>query len=102
MAQQISEVTPRGKEFLFFSFFNIVGTTTSFMGPIISSAIIDTSASKNNSLPFYFLTAVTTLSFFLVLFWLDLDKSRIEQADFLEEERLIKDRLARKAKAPRD
>jgi len=29
----ISEVTPRGKEFLFFSLFSIIGKTSSFIGP---------------------------------------------------------------------
>jgi MFS-type transporter involved in bile tolerance (Atg22 family) len=37
----ISEVTPRGKEFLFFSLFSIMGKTSAFVGPIVSSAIID-------------------------------------------------------------
>ena len=46
----ISEVTPRGKEFLFFSLFSIIGKTSSFIGPFISSAIIDDTG--NNSSPF--------------------------------------------------
>ncbi|KAL8934899.1 MAG: hypothetical protein Q9211_004994, partial [Gyalolechia sp. 1 TL-2023] len=51
----ISEVTPRGKEFLFFSLFSIVGKTSSFVGPLVSSAIIDASPRGNTSTPFYFL-----------------------------------------------
>lgn len=51
----ISEVTPRGKEFLFFSLFSIIGKTSSFIGPLVSSAIIDASPTNNNSSPFYFL-----------------------------------------------
>ncbi|KAJ8122241.1 hypothetical protein ONZ43_g1516 [Nemania bipapillata] len=51
----ISEVTPRGHEFLFFSLFSIVGMTSSFIGPLVSSAIIDATPSHNNSTPFYFL-----------------------------------------------
>src|SRR4051812_32833579 len=39
----ISEVTPRGREFLFFSLFSIIGKTSSFIGPLVSSAIIDAS-----------------------------------------------------------
>ncbi|KAK5239154.1 hypothetical protein LTR16_012214, partial [Cryomyces antarcticus] len=54
----ISEVTPRGKEFLFFSLFSIIGKTSSFIGPLVSSAIIDASPSLNNSTPFYFLFAL--------------------------------------------
>ena len=90
----ISEVTPRGKEFLFFALFSIMGKTSAFIGPIVSSAIIDASPSKNNSLPFYFLTAVSFLSFGLLCFFVDLKKSRKEQALFLEQERIIKERRA--------
>ena len=86
----ISEVTPRGKEFLFFSLFSIIGKTSSFIGPLVSSAIIDASPTQNNSTPFYFLFGLSVVSF-LGLFWfVDLKKSRMEQAAFLEEERLLK------------
>lgn len=37
----ISEVTPRGREFLFFSLFSVIGKTSSFIGPLVSSTIID-------------------------------------------------------------
>ncbi|KAL8796753.1 MAG: hypothetical protein Q9182_007296, partial [Xanthomendoza sp. 2 TL-2023] len=43
----ISEVTPRGKEFLFFALFSIVGKTSSFIGPLVSSAMIDASPTGN-------------------------------------------------------
>jgi len=88
----ISEVTPRGKEFLFFSLFSIVGKTSSFIGPLVSSAIIDASPSHNNSTPFYFLFALSIVSFMFLLFFVDLKKSRVEQAEFLERERLAKKR----------
>lgn len=80
----ISEVTPRGREFLFFSLFSIIGKTSSFIGPLVSSAIIDASPSQNNSSPFYFLFALSAVSFLFMLFFVDLDKSRKEQAAFLE------------------
>jgi MFS-type transporter involved in bile tolerance (Atg22 family) len=83
----ISEVTPRGKEFLFFSLFSIIGKTSSFIGPIVSSAIIDASPTHNNSMPFYFLFGLSLLSFMMLLFCVDLKKSREEQALFLEEEK---------------
>ncbi|MCJ1227095.1 hypothetical protein MMC12_003750 [Toensbergia leucococca] len=83
----ISEVTPRGKEFLFFSLFSIIGKTSSFIGPLVSSAIIDDS-NGNNSTPFYFLFALSLASFALLAIGVDLKKSRIEQAIFLEEERV--------------
>jgi MFS-type transporter involved in bile tolerance (Atg22 family) len=90
----ISEVTPRGKEFLFFALFSIMGKTSAFIGPIVSSAIIDASSSGNNSLPFYFLFGLSLLSFCLLAFFVDLKKSRIEQEVFLAEERAIKERRA--------
>jgi MFS family permease len=90
----ISEVTPRGKEFLFFSLFSIMGKTSAFIGPIVSSAIIDHSASKNNSLPFYFLFGLSILSMLLLAVFVDLKKSRKEQEEFLAEERAAKERRA--------
>ena len=91
----ISEVTPRGKEFLFFSLFSIIGKTSSFIGPLVSSAIIDASPDGNNSLPFYFLFGLTLLSGGILVLFLDLGKSRIEQAQFLEREVLAREKLRR-------
>jgi hypothetical protein len=90
----ISEVTPSGKEFLFFSLFSIMGKTSAFIGPIVSSAIIDHSASRNNSLPFYFLFGLSILSMLLLAIFVDLKKSRKEQEEFLAEERAAKERRA--------
>jgi len=80
----ISEVCPRGRDFLFFSLFSIVGKTSSFIGPLVSSAIIDASPSHNNSAPFYFLFALSLVSFLFLVFFVDLKKSRVEQAKFLK------------------
>lgn len=79
----ISEVTPRGHEFLFFSLFSIIGKASSFIGPIVSSAIIDASPTNNVSTPFYFLFALSVVSFAVLLWRLDLKKSREEQEKFL-------------------
>jgi MFS-type transporter involved in bile tolerance (Atg22 family) len=86
----ISEVTPRGKEFLFFSLFNIMGKASAFIGPIVSSAIIDNTG--NNSSPFYFLFALSLASFIMLATLVDLKKSRIEQEEFLAAERKVKER----------
>ncbi|KAH6898061.1 autophagy-related protein 22-like protein [Thelonectria olida] len=84
----ISSVTPRGHEFLFFSLFSIIGKTSSFIGPLVSSAIIDASPNHNNdSAPFYFLFALTIVSAAFIWFFLDLEKSAPEQEAFLEKER---------------
>lgn len=89
----ISEVTPRGREFLFFSLFSIIGKTSSFIGPLVSSAIIDASPTGNSSTPFYFLTGLSVLSFLLLFTCVDLDKSRREQEAFLKEEERAKKEL---------
>ncbi|KAK6001746.1 hypothetical protein QM012_002236 [Aureobasidium pullulans] len=83
----ISEVTPRGKEYLFFSLFSMVGKTSAFIGPLVSSAIIDASPSHNNSSPFYFLLALSLVSFLFIFFFVDLSKSQVEQAEFLRKEK---------------
>ncbi|GBF60149.1 autophagy-related protein [Trichophyton mentagrophytes] len=83
----ISEVTPRGKEFLFFSLFSIIGKTSSFIGPLVSSAIIDASPSGNNSTPFYFLFALSLASFVFLFFFVDVPTSRREQELFLAREK---------------
>ena len=90
----ISEVTPRGKEFLFFSLFSIIGKTSSFIGPIVSSAIIDASPNGNNSTPFYFLFGLSSLSAGLLVLFLDLGRSRVEQEAFLMSEELVREKLA--------
>src|SRR5947209_7641788 len=82
----ISEVTPRGKEFLFFSLFSVMGKTSAFIGPLVSSAIIDDTG--NNSSPFYFLFSLSLLSAAWLYFCVDIDKSRIEQQEFLEREKI--------------
>jgi len=86
----ISEVTPRGHEFLFFSLYSIVGKTSAFIGPLVSSAIIDASPTQNTSTPFYFLFALSLASFLFLLFLVDLKKSRIEQVAFLKREAIAK------------
>ncbi|KAH0491736.1 hypothetical protein TgHK011_003147 [Trichoderma gracile] len=84
----ISSVTPRGHEFLFFSIFNIIGKSSSFIGPLISSAIIDATPNRsNNSAPFYFLFALTIVSAVGIWTFLDLDKSAREQEVFLAQEK---------------
>jgi len=90
----ISEVTPRGKEFLFFSLFSIMGKTSAFIGPIVSSAIIDADPNRNNSLPFYFLFGLSLLSFGILALFVDLKKSRVEQQRFLDKEMAAKARRA--------
>ncbi|XTI95293.1 autophagy-related protein 22-like protein [Cenococcum geophilum] len=88
----LSQPTLRGKEVLFFSFFGIVGTTSSFIGPFVPSAIIGT-PNNNNSAPFYFLFALSIVRYLGILFFVDMEKSQIEQQKFLEDERKVRQHL---------
>lgn len=76
----ISEVTPKGLEFQFFTLFTLLGKTSGFIGPFISSAIAN--ATGNESTPFYFLLACAVVACFLLI-PMDSAKARIEQAEFL-------------------
>lgn len=102
----ISEITPRGREFLFFSLFGVVGKTSSFIGPLVSSAIVDRAAaggwadggggaSKAASAPFLFLFALSLVSCVGLAWGVDLGKSRREQEGFLAKE--SKEREGREA-----
>jgi MFS-type transporter involved in bile tolerance (Atg22 family) len=44
----IGDVVPVGKTFLFFSLFGVVGKTSAFIGPFITSAIIDNMGGNSN------------------------------------------------------
>ncbi|KAE8539378.1 hypothetical protein D1P53_004478 [Cryptococcus gattii VGV] len=79
----ISEVIPRGKEFLFFALFSIIGKTSSFIGPFVSSAIIDDSG--NTNMPFTFLLGLGVISVG-ILSCVDVEKSRKECRKYLEDE----------------
>lgn len=79
----IAEVTPKGYEFLFFSLFSLIGKTSAFIGPFVTQAIANDTG--NASTPFYFLIALALAS--CALLWpLDIAKSKIEQADFVQRE----------------
>jgi MFS-type transporter involved in bile tolerance (Atg22 family) len=81
----VSEVCPRGKEFLFFAFFAIVGNTSSFVGPFVSAASIN--ASGNDYMPFAFLFASAILAF-VIIACVNTQKSRIECSEYLKREQV--------------
>lgn len=77
----ISEVSPLPQMFLFFSLFSVVGKTSAFIGPFVSSAII-TASNDNDNMPFAFLFGLGTLStIFLAL--VNVKKSRKECEEFV-------------------
>ncbi|KAI0091109.1 autophagy-related protein 22-like protein [Irpex rosettiformis] len=80
----ISEVSPLPQMFLFFALFSVVGKTSAFIGPFVTSAII-TASGNNDSMPFAFLFALGTAST-VFLWFVDVDKSRKECDDFIAAE----------------
>ncbi|KDR78969.1 hypothetical protein GALMADRAFT_266386 [Galerina marginata CBS 339.88] len=77
----ISEVSPLPQMFLFFALFSVVGKTSAFIGPLVSSAII-TASGNNDNMPFAFLFGLGVVS--TVFLWMvDVDKSRIECEAFI-------------------
>ncbi|EIW83924.1 MFS general substrate transporter [Coniophora puteana RWD-64-598 SS2] len=80
----ISEVSPLPQMFLFFALFSVVGKTSAFIGPLVSSAII-TASGNNNNMPFAFLFGLGTAST-IFLYMVDVKKSRVECDDFVKAE----------------
>ncbi|KAF9526404.1 MFS general substrate transporter [Crepidotus variabilis] len=80
----ISEVSPLPQMFLFFALFSVVGKTSAFIGPLVSSAII-TASGNNDNMPFAFLFALGVFST-LFLWMVDMKKSRIECEEFIAAE----------------
>ncbi|BEJ04128.1 hypothetical protein CcaverHIS641_0113030 [Cutaneotrichosporon cavernicola] len=78
----ISEVVPRGKEFLFFSLFAIV-SQTSVVGFAVARAIIDRSG--NTNLAFTFLLALGSVAM-IILSRVDVEQSHYECRKYLEDE----------------
>ncbi|KAJ4477343.1 MFS general substrate transporter [Lentinula aciculospora] len=79
----ISEVSPLPQMFLFFALFSVIGKTSAFIGPLVSSAIIEDSS--NNNMPFSFLFALGVFSM-IFLWFVDVPQSRVECQEFIEAE----------------
>ncbi|KAG1821615.1 autophagy-related protein 22-like protein [Suillus subaureus] len=84
----ISEVSPLSQMFLFFALFSVVGKTSAFIGPLVSSAIITVSG-NNNNMPFAFLFGLGTIST-MFLYLVDVKKSQIECDEFVKAEADLK------------
>ncbi|KAF8917270.1 autophagy-related protein 22-like protein [Mucidula mucida] len=80
----ISEVSPLPQMFLFFALFSVVGKTSAFIGPFVSSAIIS-AANDNDNMPFAFLFGLGVFST-IFLWMLDVDKSHVECEEFIRAE----------------
>ena len=77
----LAEVIPQGFEMLFFSLASLIGKTSAFIGPFVTQAIANDTG--NASSPFYFLLALSLASC-LLLWPLDVKKSKHEQASFIK------------------
>ncbi|KAM3440959.1 hypothetical protein NHJ13734_003023 [Beauveria thailandica] len=80
----ISEVVPAPKAFLFFALFNCVSKTSGFIGPFISSAIIERAHGKTNA-AYWFLFAMGSVGC-LALWFVDTDRAKRDNAQYLERE----------------
>jgi len=80
----ISDLVPRPKLFLFWSLFTISGKTSAFVGPFVTSAIIDRSGGNTN-MAFAFLLPLTIIG--MVLLWfVDPEKAMLEAKEYLGDE----------------
>ena len=80
----ISEVVPAPKAYMFFALFNVVGKTSGFIGPFVSSAII-ARAKDNPSAAYWFLFAMGSVGA-ITLYFVDTDKAKRDNAKYLERE----------------
>jgi MFS-type transporter involved in bile tolerance (Atg22 family) len=76
----MAELVPRGREYMFFSLLGIVSKGSAWIGPIVSSAIVDRSGNQWTSFPF-----VAALIFvpWVGIFFISEKKSRKECAEYL-------------------
>ncbi|KAI5475885.1 Autophagy-related protein [Pseudohyphozyma bogoriensis] len=80
----IGDLVPKTKMYLFFALFGILGKTSSFIGPFVTSAIID-DAGGNENAGFLFLFPLTIIG--TIVMWLvNPTKARIESKAYLDAE----------------
>ena len=69
---------------MFFALFNTVGKTSGFVGPFISSAIIERAGGKTSA-SFWFLFAMGPVGV-ITLWFVNTDKAKTDNAQYLETE----------------
>ncbi len=79
----MAELVPRGREYMFFSLLGIVSKGSSWIGPIVSSAIIEHNA--NQWTAFSFVAALIFVPW-VGIFFISEVKSRRECAEYLARE----------------
>ncbi|KIW09856.1 hypothetical protein PV08_11957 [Exophiala spinifera] len=79
----MAELVPRGREYMFFSLLGIVSKGSAWIGPIVSSAIVDVNG--NAWTPFPFVAALCLVPT-IGIFFVSESKSRLECAEYLAKE----------------
>ncbi|KAK3935213.1 autophagy-related protein 22-like protein [Diplogelasinospora grovesii] len=79
----MAELVPRGREYMFFSLLGIVSKGSAWIGPIVSSAIVDRNGSQWAPFPF---VAALILVPTVAIFFISEHKSRQECAEYLSRE----------------
>lgn len=79
----MAELIPHGREYLFFSLLGIVSKGSSWIGPFVASAIVDSSG--NQWTAFAFVAALIFVPF-VGIFFIDVEKSREECHEYLARE----------------
>ena len=79
----MAELVPRGREYMFFSLLGIVSKGSSWIGPIVSSAIVDDTGNQWTAFPW-----VAALIFvpWVAIFFISEEKSKQECAEYLANE----------------
>jgi MFS-type transporter involved in bile tolerance (Atg22 family) len=75
----ITELVPAPKVYMFFALFNTVGKTSGFVGPFVTSAIINR-AGGNANIAFWFLLGMG-MAGCAVLAFVDTNKAKIDAAN---------------------
>jgi len=79
----MAELVPRGREYMFFSLLGIVSKGSAWIGPIVSSAIVDRSGNQWTAFPF---VAALIIVPTIAIFFISETKSRKECAEYLARE----------------
>lgn len=79
----MAELVPRGREYMFFSLLGIVSKGSAWIGPIVASAIVDSSG--NQWTPFPFIAALIFVPW-VGIFFISESKSKKECAEYLANE----------------
>jgi len=93
----MGELVPKGREYMFFSLLGIVSKGASWIGPIVSSAIADSSGNQWCAFPFI---AALTFVPFVAIFFISEEKSKIECAAYLAMEAKVLRKVTDKSGEP--